>query len=114
MAGRLAGKVAIVTGSGSGIGQSIAIRYASEGATVVVDYRNHPEQANDTKTKCEAAGGTGRGDEDGGELADHGGLSGAGAGAAAPRPPDHARGPASGRGPNRGAIWTSHRSPGVR
>ena len=57
MAGRLAGKVAIVTGSGSGIGQSIAIRYASEGATVVVDYRNHPEQANDTKTKCEAAGG---------------------------------------------------------
>jgi len=57
MAGRLAGKVAIVTGSGSGIGRSIAIRYASEGATVVVDYRNHPEQANDTKTKCEAAGG---------------------------------------------------------
>jgi glucose 1-dehydrogenase len=57
MAGRLAGKVAIVTGSGSGIGQAIAIRYASEGATVVVDYRNHPEQANDTKTKCEAAGG---------------------------------------------------------
>ena len=35
MAGRLAGKVAIVTGSGSGIGQSIAIRYASEGATVM-------------------------------------------------------------------------------
>src|ERR1700678_1699165 len=57
MAGRLAGKVAIVTGSGSGIGQSIAIRFASEGATVVVDYRNHPEQADDTKAKCIAAGG---------------------------------------------------------
>jgi glucose 1-dehydrogenase len=57
MAGRLAGKVAIITGSGSGIGQSIAIRFAGEGATVVVDYRNHPEQADDTKTKCEAAGG---------------------------------------------------------
>jgi glucose 1-dehydrogenase len=57
MSGRLAGKVAIVTGSGSGIGQSIAIRFASEGATVVVDYRNHPEQATDTQTKCEAAGG---------------------------------------------------------
>ena len=57
MAGRLAGKVAIVTGSGSGIGQSIAIRYASEGATVVVDYRNHIDQANDTKSKAEAAGG---------------------------------------------------------
>jgi glucose 1-dehydrogenase len=53
----LQNKVAIVTGSGSGIGQSIAIRLASEGATVVVDYRNHPEQANDTKAKCEAAGG---------------------------------------------------------
>ena len=57
MSGRLAGKVAIVTGSGSGIGQSIAIRLASEGATVVVDYRNRPDQAIDTKTKAEAAGG---------------------------------------------------------
>lgn len=54
---RLAGKVAIVTGSGSGIGQSIAIRFASEGATVVVDYRNHIDQANETKSKAEAAGG---------------------------------------------------------
>jgi glucose 1-dehydrogenase len=54
---RLAGKVAIVTGSGSGIGQSIAIRLASEGATVVVDYRDHPEQADGTKAKAEAAGG---------------------------------------------------------
>jgi glucose 1-dehydrogenase len=57
MSGRLAGKVAVVTGSGSGIGQSIAIRFASEGATVVVDYRNHPEQAADTRAKAEAAGG---------------------------------------------------------
>jgi glucose 1-dehydrogenase len=57
MAGRLAGKVAVITGSGSGIGQSIAIRFASEGATVVVDYRNHPEQAIDTQTKAEAVGG---------------------------------------------------------
>jgi glucose 1-dehydrogenase len=57
MPGRLAGKVAIVTGSGSGIGKSIAIRLASEGATVVVDYRNRPDQAIDTKTKAEAAGG---------------------------------------------------------
>jgi glucose 1-dehydrogenase len=57
MGNRLAGKVAIVTGSGSGIGQSIAIRFASEGATIVVDYRDHPEQAADTKAKAEAAGG---------------------------------------------------------
>ena len=57
MSGRLAGKVAVITGSGSGIGQSIAIRFASEGATVVVDYRDHPEQAHDTKAQAEAAGG---------------------------------------------------------
>jgi glucose 1-dehydrogenase len=57
MSGRLAGKVAIVTGSGSGIGQAIAIRFASEGASVVVDYRNHIDQAQETKSKAEAAGG---------------------------------------------------------
>jgi glucose 1-dehydrogenase len=57
MSGRLTGKVAIVTGSGSGIGKSIAIRFAAEGASVVVDYRNHIEQAQDTKAKVEAAGG---------------------------------------------------------
>ena len=57
MSGRLAGKVAIITGSGSGIGKSIAIRFASEGATVVVDYRNHIDQAQDTQSKVAAAGG---------------------------------------------------------
>jgi glucose 1-dehydrogenase len=57
MSGRLAGKVAIVTGSSSGIGQAIAIRFASEGASVVVNYLTHPDQANETKTRAEAAGG---------------------------------------------------------
>jgi glucose 1-dehydrogenase len=57
MSGRLAGKAAIVTGSGSGIGQAIAIRLASEGASLVVDYRNHIDQANETKSRAEAAGG---------------------------------------------------------
>jgi glucose 1-dehydrogenase len=56
MAGRLAGKVAIVTGSSSGIGQAIAIRYASEGANIVVDFRTHPEGAGETKKQIEAAG----------------------------------------------------------
>lgn len=57
MPGRLAGKVAVISGSGTGIGQAIAIRYASEGATVVVNYLDHPEQADETKARAEAAGG---------------------------------------------------------
>jgi glucose 1-dehydrogenase len=57
MSGNLAGKVAIITGSSSGIGQSIAIRFANEGAQVVVDYRSHPEGAEETKAKIEAKGG---------------------------------------------------------
>ena len=57
MPSRLEGKVAIITGSGSGIGQAIAIRLASEGASIVVDYRDHIEQAQETKSRAEAAGG---------------------------------------------------------
>jgi glucose 1-dehydrogenase len=57
MSGRLAGKVAVISGAGSGIGQAIAIRFASEGATVVVNYLDKPEGANETKAKAEAAGG---------------------------------------------------------
>jgi glucose 1-dehydrogenase len=57
MSGRLAGKVSIVTGSSSGIGQSIAIRLASEGASVVVNYSSRPEGADDTKGQIEATGG---------------------------------------------------------
>jgi glucose 1-dehydrogenase len=57
MAGRLQDKVAVVTGSGSGIGQSIAERLAQEGANCVVDYRDHIEQAQDTVDKIAAAGG---------------------------------------------------------
>ena len=57
MPARFEGKVAIVTGSGSGIGQSIAVRLATEGADVVVDYRNHIEGAQETESKVHAAGG---------------------------------------------------------
>ncbi len=57
MPARFSGKVAIVTGSSSGIGQSIAIRLGSEGAAVVVDFNSHPEGADETKSKVEAAGG---------------------------------------------------------
>jgi len=57
MPGRLTGKVAVVTGSGSGIGQAIAERLAQEGADLVVDYRDHVEQAQATVDKITAAGG---------------------------------------------------------
>ncbi|HTD95310.1 MAG TPA: glucose 1-dehydrogenase [Edaphobacter sp.] len=57
MPGRLEGKVAIITGASSGIGQSIAIRYAAEGASVVIDYRGQPQSADDTKKQIETAGG---------------------------------------------------------
>jgi len=57
MAGRLEGKVAIVTGSGSGIGQAIAERLAQEGASLVVDYRDHIDQAQQTQQQIAAAGG---------------------------------------------------------
>jgi len=57
MANRLAGKVAVVTGSGSGIGKAIAERLAQEGANLVVDYRDHIEEAQDTVDKIAAAGG---------------------------------------------------------
>lgn len=54
---RLQNKVAIITGASSGIGQSIAIRLASEGASVVIDYVGHADGANETKAKAEAVGG---------------------------------------------------------
>jgi glucose 1-dehydrogenase len=57
MAARFAGKVAIVTGSSSGIGQSIAIRLGSEGAAIVIDYHNHMEGGQDTQNKIQATAG---------------------------------------------------------
>jgi glucose 1-dehydrogenase len=57
MSDRLKGKVAVITGSASGIGQSIALRFAQEGAAVVVDYVGQPEAAEQTKAQIESAGG---------------------------------------------------------
>ncbi len=57
MPGRLEGKIAVVTGSGSGIGQAIAERLAQEGANCVVDYRDHIEEAQVTVDRITQAGG---------------------------------------------------------
>ena len=53
---KLEGKVALVTGSSQGIGQAIAVRLAQEGADIVINYRGHPEGAQETLTKVEATG----------------------------------------------------------
>jgi len=53
---RLQGKVAIVTGAGSGNGRGIALRLAEEGARVVVADVNEPG-ARETAVLIEAAGG---------------------------------------------------------
>jgi glucose 1-dehydrogenase len=53
----LAGKVALVTGSSQGIGQGIVLRLAQAGANVVINYRSHPEGAEETLEKVKAIGG---------------------------------------------------------
>lgn len=54
---RLAGKVAIVTGASRGIGKAIALRFADEGARVVVNYRNRAAEADAVVASIRAAGG---------------------------------------------------------
>ena len=55
----LRGKVAIVTGAGSGIGQGIAERLGAEGVKVIVDYVGAPEGAEETLRAVKETGGEG-------------------------------------------------------
>ena len=54
--GRLAGKIALITGADSGIGRAVAIAYAREGADVLISYLNEDEDAEETKRLVEEAG----------------------------------------------------------
>src|SRR5947207_3320856 len=53
---RLAGKVAVITGAGSGIGRATAVLFAREGARVVAVDKN-ADAAKDTAEAIQAAGG---------------------------------------------------------
>jgi 3-oxoacyl-[acyl-carrier protein] reductase len=66
MTARLAGKVAVVTGAGRGLGRSEAIALAREGAAVVVNTRG--DAADEVVAEIEAAGGSAVADQ--GDAAD--------------------------------------------
>lgn len=57
MAQKLAGKVAVVTGASKGIGASIALHLAAEGAAVVVNYATSKEGADRVVTEIVRQGG---------------------------------------------------------
>lgn len=52
----LKGKVAIVTGAATGIGQAIAVRFAEEGARVVVDWLGKPRPTKTEKAIAKVGG----------------------------------------------------------
>ncbi|WP_431089671.1 SDR family oxidoreductase [Paenibacillus sp. 8b26] len=55
-AGKLTGKVALITGGDSGIGRAVAVTYAKEGADVAIIYLNEHKDAEETKRQVEQEG----------------------------------------------------------
>ncbi len=55
---RLENKVALVTGASRGIGKAIAVRFAIEGASVVLNYRENQSRAEETRREIQSAGRT--------------------------------------------------------
>lgn len=55
-AGRLEGRVALITGADSGIGRAVAIAFAREGADIAISYLSEDEDARETARWVEEAG----------------------------------------------------------
>jgi NAD(P)-dependent dehydrogenase (short-subunit alcohol dehydrogenase family) len=56
--GKLAGKVALITGGDSGIGRAVAVLYAREGADIAISYLNEHRDADLTREAVEGEGRT--------------------------------------------------------
>ncbi|HEX8270689.1 MAG TPA: SDR family NAD(P)-dependent oxidoreductase, partial [Flavobacterium sp.] len=54
---KLKGKTALITGGDSGIGRSVAVHFAREGANVAIVYLNEETDAAETKSLVEKEGG---------------------------------------------------------
>ena len=59
MGGRLTGKVALVTGGGTGIGRATSLALAAEGAAVAVNYSRSRGDADETAAEIASRGGRG-------------------------------------------------------
>ena len=55
-AGKLSGKVALVSGGDSGIGRAVAVAFAKEGADVAITYLDEHDDARETQRLIEAEG----------------------------------------------------------
>lgn len=53
--GRLEKKNALITGASTGIGRAIAVRFAAEGANVVINYNRSAAEAEETRAMSQAA-----------------------------------------------------------
>ena len=54
---QLSDKIAVVTGASRGIGRGIALELANRGATVVVNYQNSADAANEVVEQIKSSGG---------------------------------------------------------
>jgi glucose 1-dehydrogenase len=52
----LSGKVALISGASRGIGRGIAIEMGKAGANVTINYRTHPDEAEEVASEIRAAG----------------------------------------------------------